>query len=77
MPKIVQKLIEPDNTPGERGIFTSEFLTWFLVNLSVFAGALAGDLPSTWAAVASAISTGLYAVARGYSKNKDGGNSGT
>lgn len=51
--------------PGYR---TTEFLAVVLVAIGSLAAALASELTPRWAAIASAISVGAYAVGRGIAK---------
>lgn len=55
--------------PGWR---TTEFWATVLVVASAALSALAGWLPAEWAAVASAIASGLYATSRGLAKQGGG-----
>jgi len=52
------------------GLFTTEFILTFLVNLAIFCSALGDVLPAKWAALASSISVGAYAFARGLAKER-------
>ena len=51
------------------GLRTTEFWLTILVNVGALLAALAGGLSPRWAAIASAASTGAYALARGWSKS--------
>lgn len=50
------------------GYKTTEFLAVVLVAIGSLAAALASELTPRWAAIASAISVGAYAVGRGIAK---------
>jgi hypothetical protein len=50
------------------GYQTTEFYVALLVILGSFFATLAGSLPDRYAALASSISGGLYAVSRGLAK---------
>lgn len=52
------------------GIFTTEFILTFLVNLAIFCSALGDVLSPKWAAIASAVSVGAYSFARGLAKER-------
>jgi len=51
-----------------RGYLTTEFWVTVLVSVGSVTAAGAGVLPARWAALATAVSAGAYAVARGLSK---------
>lgn len=51
------------------GFQTTEFVVTVATLIGTLAAALAGDLSPRWAAVASAISAGAYALARGWAKS--------
>ena len=52
-------------TPGYK---TTEFLVAALVIVGQLVAALAGDLSPHWAAIASSVAAGLYALSRGLAK---------
>ena len=54
-------------TPGWK---TTEFWITALTVLSILVGWLAGWIPAEYAALAQAISAGIYAAARSYAKGK-------
>ena len=54
--------------PLKPGYKTTEFAIVVLTEVGVLAGALAGNLSPHYAATASAIAAGAYAVARGLAK---------
>lgn len=52
------------------GLFTTEFILTVLVQLGVFCSAIGDVLPAKWAAAASAVSAGAYALSRGWAKSQ-------
>lgn len=50
------------------GYKTTELLVTVLTNIGVVAAALQGSLSPKWAAIAAAVSTAAYAIARGLAK---------
>ena len=50
------------------GIKTTEFAATVLVSVGALTAALAGDLAPHWAAIASSVSLGCYAIGRGLAK---------
>jgi hypothetical protein len=50
------------------GYKTTEFILTVLANLSIGLAAVTEKLSPHWAAITSAVSTGLYALARGLAK---------
>ncbi|HEY2936733.1 MAG TPA: hypothetical protein VGJ25_09035 [Gaiellaceae bacterium] len=52
-----------------RGWQTTEFWLAVAVNVGTFVAALESALPARYAAIAAAISNGLYAVGRGVAKS--------
>lgn len=55
--------------PVKPGIRTTELWLAVLTDVGAVAAAAAGVLPARWAAVASAVSTAAYSLARGLAKN--------
>jgi hypothetical protein len=55
--------------PGRR---TTELWLTLATDVALLAGALAEALPPRWAAIAAAISNGLYALSRGWAKSGAG-----
>ena len=51
------------------GYKTTELFVAVLTDVGVLAAALQGSLPAKWAAVAAAVSTAAYSIARGIAKN--------
>jgi hypothetical protein len=51
--------------PGHK---TTEFVIVVLTDVGILAGALAGNLSPRYAAIATAIASGAYAIARGLAK---------
>lgn len=51
------------------GIKTTEFWLTIAVDLAALLSALTDALPAKWASVVAAVSTGLYAIARGWAKS--------
>lgn len=61
----------PTHVPApavKSGWRTTEFWMMAAVNAAALLSALAGALPPKWAAIAAAVSSGLYAVGRGQAK---------
>jgi hypothetical protein len=52
-----------------RGFETTEFYVSVLTALGALAAALAGELAPRWAAIAAAVSSAAYALARGWAKS--------
>ena len=50
------------------GFKTTEFAITVLTDVGIVAAALAGNLTPRWAAIAAAVSTSAYALARGLAK---------
>lgn len=55
-------------TTPKPGYLTTEFWVAVLTNVGVVVAALAGNLPPRYAAIAAAVSTSAYAIARGLAK---------
>jgi hypothetical protein len=55
-----------------RGYLTTEFWLSVATSLGSLIAALAGNLPPKYAALATAISGGLYAISRGFTKGGPG-----
>jgi hypothetical protein len=55
--------------PLKPGYKTTEFWLTVLVNAGALVAALSSNLSPKYAAIASAVSAGLYAVARGWAKS--------
>ncbi len=51
------------------GLKTTEFWLTIATNVAALAAALADALPPRYAALAGAVSTGLYSIARGWAKS--------
>jgi len=56
-------------TMTKPGIRTTEFWLTVAVNVGALIASLADALPPRYAALASTVSTGLYALARGWAKS--------
>lgn len=51
------------------GIHTTEFWLTIAVDAGAVLAAVADQLPPKWATIAATVSTGLYALARGWAKS--------
>ena len=61
-------LITPVTSTPKPGYKTTEFWLTLAVNVAALLATVAQVLPPKFAAIAAAISSGLYAVSRGFSK---------
>ncbi len=55
------------------GVQTSEFWLIVAVNVAALLATISSVLPERYAAIVAAVSTGLYALSRGWAKSGPGG----
>lgn len=55
--------------PLKPGYLTTEFWLTVIVNVAALVAALTKNLSPHWAAIGATVSTGLYAIARGWAKS--------
>lgn len=61
--------LEAPSTAPKAGFLTSEFYLAIVVIIADLAGAISGVLPPAYAGIGAAIASGLYALARAFTKS--------